>query len=129
MKLTKNQQAVFDALKTSDTAKTAYELLDDLRDQGLRAPPQIYRALEKLGELGLVHRLESMNAFVACGQHDCSGHQSVAFAICDDCGKVEEISGKEIEQELSAISQKTGFHLSKSVLELHGHCGTCPCHH
>ena len=64
--LTKNQGLVFDVLSHSQGPLSAYTILDKLRDHGFRAPLQVYRALEKLLEFGLVHRLESINAFVAC---------------------------------------------------------------
>lgn len=64
--LTKNQALVMGALTHSDGPLSAYTILDKLRDQGFRAPLQVYRALDKLLEYGLVHRLESLNAFVAC---------------------------------------------------------------
>ena len=71
VKLTRNQQLVYDALTGADTPLSAYSLLDQLRESGFRAPLQVYRALEKLIELGQVHRLESINSFVACQHSDC----------------------------------------------------------
>ena len=68
LKLTRNQQLVYDALTGAKTPLSAYTLLDQLRDAGFRAPLQVYRALEKLIEIGQVHRLESINSFVACQQ-------------------------------------------------------------
>ncbi len=88
--LTRNQSLVFNALVESDGPLSAYTLLDRLREHGFRAPLQVYRALDKLVEFGMVHRLESLNAFVACAHpHDgCSGHGTVAFMICNTCGHV-----------------------------------------
>jgi len=64
--LTKNQSLVFDILTKAEAPLSAYTILDKLRDQGFRAPLQVYRALDKLLEYGVVHRLESINSFVAC---------------------------------------------------------------
>ena len=71
--LTKNQTLVMGALSQAKGPLSAYTILDELRDDGFRAPLQVYRALEKLVELGLVHRLESLNAFVACQHTSCGG--------------------------------------------------------
>lgn len=126
--LTKNQELVFDALNRAQGPLSAYALLDQLRDKGFRAPLQVYRALEKLQSTGLVHRLESLNAFVACAhQHD-HDHGLVAFAICSDCGQVTEFSDGMIEQRLGEWAAKTGFHAAKTTIEIRGHCGACHAH-
>ncbi len=124
--LTKNQQLVLDALSCAEGPLSAYTILDQLRDRGFRAPPQVYRALEKLLELGMVHRLESLNAFVACRHPGCDTHEeTIAFAICADCGQVAEISDDSLSDELSKIAGRAGFQLKKSTVELRGVCGAC----
>ena len=124
--LTKNQQMVLDALSGSDGPLSAYTILDQLREQGFRAPPQVYRALDKLVDLGLVHRLESLNAYVACSHPDCDTHEeTIAFAICEDCGQVAEISDDALSEELGKIAGRAGFQLKKSTVELRGICGPC----
>lgn len=124
--LTKNQQMVLDALSGADGPLSAYTILDRLREQGFRAPPQVYRALDKLVELGMVHRLESLNAFVACRHPGCDTHEeTIAFAICDDCGQVAEISDDALSEELGAIAGRAGFLLKKSTVELRGICDAC----
>lgn len=124
--LTKNQQLVLDALSGADGPLSAYTILDQLRDKGFRAPPQVYRALDKLVERGMVHRLESLNAFVACRHPGCDTHEeTIAFAICADCGQVAEISDDALSQELGRIAGRAGFLLKKSTVELRGICGVC----
>jgi len=124
--LTKNQQLVLDALSGADGPLSAYTILDRLRERGFRAPPQVYRALDKLVELGMVHRLESLNAFVACRHPGCDTHEeTIAFAICEDCGQVAEISDDALSDELSKIAGRAGFLLKKSTVELRGVCGAC----
>jgi len=124
-KLTKNQELVLKALEGSASPKSAYALLDDLRGDGLKAPLQIYRALEKLMELGLVHRLESLNAFVACQLPECKNPQMTAFTICDSCGYVAEVSDGDLSGQLSALAKDTAFELKTSSIELHGTCDAC----
>ena len=77
--LTKNQSLVFETLQRADQPISAYTILDRLRDHGFRAPLQVYRALDKLVEAGLVHRLESLNAFVACA------HRSEERRVGKEC--------------------------------------------
>jgi Fur family zinc uptake transcriptional regulator len=125
--LTRNQSLVLGALEHADGPLSAYTILDRLRDDGFRAPLQVYRALDKLTEFGLVHRLESLNAFVACA-HD-HGHAHihglVAFAICETCGKVDEFSDDEVTRRLSGWARDAGFRASKTTIELRGECAGC----
>ncbi len=122
--LTKNQQLVFDCLKRADIPQTAYNLLDELRSEGLRAPPQIYRALDKLMDLELVHRLESLNAFVACA-HDHHHDGFSAFSICNDCGEVTEFDPPNVSNLLSQWSAQQAFVAETTTIELRGHCAKC----
>lgn len=123
--LTKNQSLVLAVLSRVDGPLTAYNLLDELREHGFRAPLQVYRALEKLIELGRVHRLESLNAFVACRHPDCDASEVVAFTICETCGNVSEISDDTLAGQLRALAQEARFALKKSIVELRGICRGC----
>lgn len=123
--LTKNQALVMGALSQSDSPLSAYTILDQLRDDGFRAPLQVYRALDKLVEFGLVHRLESLNAFVACRHPGCDAHQTIAFMICETCGQVNEISDPSLAERLKKLASKAGFALKKSTVELRGLCSNC----
>jgi Fur family transcriptional regulator, zinc uptake regulator len=124
-RLTKNQALVFGAISHADVPLSAYTILDGLRREGFRAPLQVYRALEKLLELGMVHRLESLNAFVACQQNNCASHSIVAFAICDTCGKVAEIADETLPVHLDNLAKNHHFGLKKSTVELRGICENC----
>jgi len=123
--LTKNQKLVFGSLSGAGGPLTAYAILDLLRDSGFRAPLQVYRALDKLVEFGLVHRLESLNAFVACSHKGCSGHGTAAFAICEKCGLVSEFSPDEAIGRLEEWTKSEGFRLSRTTIELRGTCQAC----
>lgn len=128
--LTANQLAVLKTLEKSGRAMTAYDILDDVRDKGMRAPVQVYRALERLMEGGHVHRIESMNAFIACahgheGDQDHGHSEAVAFAICDDCGDVSEIPVPRAAKTIDAITGDSGFVTERTVVELRGHCAPC----
>ncbi len=123
--LTRNQQLVFNALSKHAAPMSAYTILEELRDSGLRAPLQVYRALDKLCAAGLVHRLESVNAFVACRNEGCEHSGAAVFAICDDCGDVAELADEAAMSTLQATANSTGFRLEKTTIELHGACRRC----
>lgn len=127
--LTKNQSLVLDALTKAEAPLSAYTILDKLRDHGFRAPLQVYRALDKLVESGAVHRLESINAFVACAHvHDncaCHSHGLIGFAICENCGQVAEFHDHAIDDRLAAWSQSKKFTPSKTTIEIRGICQAC----
>ncbi|MEM7425967.1 MAG: Fur family transcriptional regulator [Pseudomonadota bacterium] len=123
--LTKNQSLVFKALAGSEVPLTAYGLLDRLRTEGFKAPPQVYRALEALVDRGMVHRLESLNAFVACAHESCHPSGLVAFAICDDCGQATEFNDEFVAQRLQSWSAERSFKPHRTTIEIRGECGEC----
>ena len=127
LKLTKNQQLVLDQLMQAEAPMSAYAILDELRPQGLRAPLQIYRALDKLIGLGIVHRLESMNAFVACACSHPSGNavKLVGFAICEICGKALEFADGDVANILCKWAVSNGFAAKSSSIEIKGICAAC----
>lgn len=123
--LTRNQTLVLDRLEKSEGPLSAYALLDQLRDDGFRAPLQVYRALDTLMKSGLVHRLESINSFVACHGHHHHDHGITGFAICETCGQVTEFTDPVVSERLETWAQATGFRASKAAIELRGTCGKC----
>ncbi|TPW33552.1 transcriptional repressor [Martelella alba] len=126
-KLTRNQSLVLDCLSHRHEPMSAYTILDQLRNDGFKAPLQVYRALDKLTEFGLVHRLESMNAFVACAhpEEDCCRHGMTAFAICESCKTVIEFHAHEVEDALVGVARKKGFKPEKMTIEIRGLCEKC----
>ena len=123
--LTKNQTRVLEKLETAPGPLSAYTLLDRLRDEGFRAPLQVYRALDGLIKQGFAHRLESMNAFVACSEPHDHSHSMIAFAICDTCGQVEEMSDHDIGHQLDTWVGASGFAAKRAVIEFRGTCAAC----
>ena len=121
--LTKNQSLVLEALRKAKHPVGAYELLDQLREHGLRAPLQIYRTLDQLIELKIVHRLESLNAWTLCcdAEHD----STPVFAICNDCGIVKEYFDETLSSNIANISKQSGFVADRSIIEIHGRCDQC----
>ncbi len=125
VELTRNQSLVLAQLGRSNDPLTAYSLLDKLRDQGIAAPQQVYRALAKLTELGVVHRLESLNAFVACQRPECGSHAVVAFAICAQCGSVIELADDHLPEWLQSLADGAAFSMKNALLEISGVCLDC----
>ncbi len=125
-KLTKNSKLVLEALKVSKEPMSAYAIIDKLRDSGISSPPTVYRALRQLMDLNLVHRLESINSFLVCDHpphHE--NHDEVAFAICDECGQVEELSDQILSSAMSNLAENAAFKVKTSTVEIHGSCSNC----
>jgi Fur family zinc uptake transcriptional regulator len=123
--LTRNQTLVLDRLEKAEGPLSAYALLDQLRDDGFRAPLQVYRALDTLMRSGRVHRLESLNSFVACAGHHDHDHGMTGFAICETCGQVTEFTDPVVTDRLQKWAGETGFKASKTVIEFRGLCADC----
>src|SRR4051812_32122076 len=92
--LSPHSKKILDLLHKQDKPLSAYDILDKLRKTGIKAPPTVYRALDTLIKRGLVHRIESLNAFVACHDHKHPEKHVARFAVCRECGAVEEIHEK-----------------------------------
>lgn len=123
--LTRNQTLVLKALEKSDAPLTAYLILDQLRQKGIKAPLQVYRALDKLVNQGLVHRVESINSFIACRSHDHVTHSETVFMICESCGDVRECSDEKTANVLRKLARTADFAVARSSVELKGKCGKC----
>ena len=123
--LTSNQQKVLEALRNARAPLSAYGILERLQESSIRAPLQVYRALEKLIDRGLVHRLESLNAFIVCDHQGDHSRHPVAFAICDACGGVEEFVDPSVEKGLSRWSKGHAFEAKRVTVELRGLCESC----
>jgi len=102
----------------------AYDLLDQLKsERDGAAPPTVYRALDFLLENGLIHRIESLNAFVGCTHPD-APHQS-QFLICTSCHRVAELSDPAIERRIDTKASGAGFQPERQTLEVTGTCDAC----
>jgi Fur family transcriptional regulator, zinc uptake regulator len=124
-KFTPIRRQVLEALLSSHRPLGAYEVIDELSKSMPRpAPITVYRALDFLMENGLVHRIESRNAFLACA-HDHDAAAMVAFLICERCGSVGEIPAAPVAQSLNAAARATGFAPKMSVVEITGICAHC----
>ena len=123
--LSKNQQIVFDIIEKSSEPVKAYSILSNVKKKGIKAPPQVYRALEKLIEIGKIHKVESKNAFVVCKNTNCEVSNATAFSICQACEKVTEIINSKLSKYLKSFQDNTGMKYKKYNLEFFGLCQKC----
>ena len=126
VRLTSRRRQVLEILLASHQPLGAYEILERLNESGSDkiAPPIVYRALEFLLAEGLVHRIESRNAFVGCVH---PGHGTAAqFLICRDCDQVAELEHQD--STLLARADDMGFEVDHSVIEITGTCAECRKH-
>ena len=122
--LTKNQQTVLDILESAKEPLKAYAILFDTQKKGIKAPLQVYRALDKLIEIGKVHKIESKNSYIACKHKGCDSNTSTSFLICELCDQVTELK-KNISSYFSKQSADVNFTYSKHNLEIYGICNNC----
>lgn len=125
VRFTDMRQAVFEALLACSAPISAYDLLAHLQTNLARklAPPTVYRALEFLLEQGLIHRLETTQAYLACN-HPGIAHESVYF-VCSACGKVQELEDPAVAELLALKAQSLGFAPARPVIEVQGLCAGC----
>jgi Fur family zinc uptake transcriptional regulator len=122
-KLSRNQNEVLSCLRKAKEPMGAYAILDRVRTAGIAHPPTVYRALNELMQKGMVHRLESRSAFIACGHGACNG--KLAFAICRQCGKVVEIPLSDDNQAALLGLVPDEIAPERVTLEIAGLCETC----
>lgn len=122
LQLTATRRRVAEILLSEHRALGAYEILDVLRAEGLGSqPPVAYRALDFLVKNGFAHRVERLNAFIACN-HPGENHNP-AFLICRSCNKVAE--ARPSDGQLGAVAAAAGFQIEQTVVEAEGLCPAC----
>ncbi|RPE66296.1 Fur family zinc uptake transcriptional regulator [Pacificibacter maritimus] len=124
LQFTPVRKRVFEILLEEHRALGAYEVLDRLRSEGLGSqPPVAYRALDFLTKHGFVHKIERLNAFIACA-HPTEKH-TPAFLICRKCSAVAEAETDIAQGRLAGIAADTGFAIERAILEAEGLCPNC----
>jgi Fur family zinc uptake transcriptional regulator len=123
-RLTRLRRRVLELVWQGHAAVKAYDLLAALdRKGGAAKPPTIYRALDFLMAQGLVHRLESLNAYVGCAQPE-APHDG-KFLICEACGQVSEFEAPAIRSAIATQAADLGFAVGQQMVEVHGVCRGC----
>lgn len=124
LRLTELRKRVLTLVWKSHKPQRAYDILQGLEDFGHRpAPPTAYRALEFLVQAGLIHRIESLNAYIGCA--DPNQHHTSQFFICDACDAVAEIQDTALTRKLTKNAVELGFTPRQQTIEIHGLCEDC----
>jgi len=124
VQLTPIRLAVLELIWSSHKAVKAYELLEQIKPLKQAAKPAtIYRALDFLIEQGLIHRVESLNAFIGCNRSDYSHDQ--LLLICNTCHEVEELAAPDLMRALARELRNARFSPSRKTVEIQGLCGQC----
>ncbi|MDP1699968.1 MAG: transcriptional repressor [Aestuariivirga sp.] len=123
-KLTGQRREILSSVAQSHSAVGAYDIIERMAEHGPRpAPITVYRALDFLLAHGLVHKIESRNAFVACS-HSHEG-QPAALLICETCGTVSELDAPEIFERITEKAKARKFSPAHTMIEMSGTCGSC----
>jgi Fur family zinc uptake transcriptional regulator len=124
LRLTPLRRRVLELIWGSHEPVKAYDALDRLRGEHKgAAPATVYRALEFLLRQGLVHKIESLNAYIGCGE---PGHNTASqFLICHRCGEVAELDDDEVTALIAARAGKLGFAVDSQTIEVQGCCAKC----
>jgi Fur family zinc uptake transcriptional regulator len=125
-RLTAPRRRVLELLLEAGQPVKAYDLMAAYEPASPAKPPTVYRALEFLERQGFVHRIDSLNAFVACVHADEGGDhgRAAAFLICDCCGATREIQA-EVGGAVSAAAGAAGYAIASLSVEAHGLCPDC----
>lgn len=124
LRLTPLRRHVLELVWQSHKPARAYDILDQLKERGYRpAPPTAYRALEFLAQAGLIHRIESLNAFVGCADPD--ARHAGQFFICDECDAIAEIYDSALLDALDRHATELGFETHDQTIEIRGLCARC----
>lgn len=125
VRFTPMRRATFEFLLAQHAPLSAYDILARLEDRLHKklAPPTVYRALDFLLEQGLIHRLETNNAYLVC-DHPGEQHESV-YLVCTRCGTTQEVDDHAVADLLASKARQFGFTPSKQVIEVQGFCNSC----
>jgi Fur family zinc uptake transcriptional regulator len=126
-RLTRQRQRALELVWQSHRPVGAYEILEQLRAEGFNgAPPTVYRALEFLLEHGLIHRIESLNAYTGCARP--GQRHTGQFLICSKCHRVAELDDAKVSRVISTTAARLGFLAASPVVEIRGLCPACRDH-
>jgi Fur family transcriptional regulator, zinc uptake regulator len=125
-RLTTQRRLVLESLVEGKKPLGAYDLIEAMRQKTGRAPAPIaiYRALDFLKEQGFIHRLETLNAFIACPHHH-DESEPVVFLICEECRSVSEATADPLASAIRSVAATQGFVAKRQVMELAGTCRAC----
>jgi Fur family zinc uptake transcriptional regulator len=121
--LTGNRALIYRLFREQKGALSAYDVLEKLKNEGIKSPPVVYRALKFLESQGLIHRVESQNAYIAC--HHGHTHALGILMVCTSCGLVEEGGDPSLGDRLKTLTSQHHFTPTSTPLEIKGNCASC----
>ena len=123
-RLTPIRRQVLELVWSGHRPRGAYAILDDMAVEGKRvAPLTVYRALDFLVEQGLVHRIESLNAYIGCPDPD-HAHPG-QFLVCSECGNAIELNDPRVSAAINECARDQGFKVDRTTVEVRGLCSAC----
>ncbi|MGH1419713.1 MAG: Fur family transcriptional regulator [Hyphomicrobiaceae bacterium] len=126
LRFTDLRQQVFTEIASTHSAIGAYDIIDRLSEKGTRlAPISVYRSIDALMETGVIHRLESKNAYFACRRHEHGKKGRPIFLACEVCGGVQEVGAQIVFDTIKGLAQSTGFQPKVKFVEVSGVCRDC----
>ena len=124
LNLTPVRRRVLEILLQQHKAMGAYDILARLEGERMGSqPPVAYRALDFLVSNGFAHKIEGLNAYIACS-HPHATH-APAFLICRKCGVVPEARSEPARDSLGSVARAAGFVIESTVVEAQGLCPAC----
>lgn len=126
LRFTDLREQVFKEIASIRGSIGAYDILEKLAEKGTRlAPISVYRSLDALLDVGVIHRLESKNAFFACRRHEHGKKGRPIFLSCEKCGKIQEVPAPEIFTTINERASGAGFRATIKFVEVAGVCSDC----
>lgn len=123
-RLTPIRRKVLELICKEPRPVKAYDLLNQVKPNSEAKPTTVYRALDFLLEQGLIHKVESLNAYVSCNVPEQQHHEPL-FLICEYCGEIEERPAQKLMESIAWQKNTVGFQTRKQIFELHGVCARC----
>ncbi|MEW5963338.1 MAG: Fur family transcriptional regulator [Pseudomonadota bacterium] len=126
LRFTGLREQVFAEIAAVHGSIGAYEILDRLADKGTRlAPISVYRSIDALLDAGVIHRLESKNAYFACRRHEHAKDGRPIFLVCELCGGVAEVPAQAVFDQINETARGAGFEAKVKFVEVSGTCAKC----
>ncbi|MEL7048614.1 MAG: transcriptional repressor [Pseudomonadota bacterium] len=126
LRFTELREQVFKEIAAIRGSIGAYEILERLSNKGTRlAPISVYRSIDALMDAGVIHRLESKNAYFACRRHEHGATGRPIFLACEECGAVREVPAQDVFDDIKGLAASVGFQTKVKFVEVSGLCSNC----
>ncbi len=120
-----SSELVLRVLRSNVKPLSAYEILEKVKEFGIKSPPIVYRALDALMKIGKVHKINELNTFIACDCEEDHQHQLSVLTICQNCDEVIELHDHIVIDHLAKLKTLNIYLANKAVIELPIMCQNC----